>query len=165
MNLRVAAEPTYDSVVDGPGLRTVIWCQGCQHHCPECHNPATHTLHEGFVKEADTLLAEILAAELQSGVTFSGGEPMLQPESCAYIAEALKEKGLNIWCYTGFTWEELREKPACQAFLRSVDVLIDGKFVASLKSYDLAFCGSANQRVIDVQRSLQSGYIVLWDSK
>lgn len=165
MNLRVAAEPTYDSVVDGPGLRTVIWCQGCQHHCPECHNPATHSLTGGFLKDADLLLKEVLAAEMQSGVTFSGGEPMLQPETCAYIAKVLKANGLNIWCYTGFTWEELQEDLACLEFLRSIDVLTDGKFMEALKSYDLSFCGSANQRVIDVQKSLQSGSIVLWDSE
>lgn len=161
MNIRLAANITVDSVVDGPGLRTVIWCQGCEHYCPECHNEATHALHGGFVKDADELIAEILSVALQSGVTFSGGEPMLQSESCAYIAKALKAQGCNLWCYTGYTWEELLSMPSCMEFLQYLDVLIDGKFVTALKSYDLTFRGSANQRVIDVQASLREKRVVL----
>lgn len=161
MDIRLAAEITRDSVVDGPGLRTVIWCQGCQHNCPECHNAATHTMDGGFLKDADALIAEILAVKLQSGVTFSGGEPMLQSKCCTYIAKILKAKGLNIWCYTGFTFEELLEDPACAEFLNYIDVLVDGKFIPELKSYDLAFRGSANQRLIDVPKTLQREEIVL----
>lgn len=161
MKIRLAAEITTDSVVDGPGLRTVIWCQGCIHNCPECHNPATHSPSGGFEKDADRLIEEILAVELQSGVTFSGGEPMLQSESCAYIARALKEKGINIWCYTGFTFEELLEKPEALEFLHYIDVLVDGRFDPALKSYDLVFRGSANQRMIAVPESLQLNQVVL----
>jgi anaerobic ribonucleoside-triphosphate reductase activating protein len=161
LKIRLAAELTSDSVVDGSGLRTVIWCQGCLQQCPECHNPATHPLQGGFEKEAGTLIQEILAVEMQSGVTFSGGDPMLQPESCTYIARALKERGINIWCYTGFTFEELLVKPACTEFLQYIDVLVDGKFVAALKSYELAFRGSANQRLIAVPESLREKQVVL----
>jgi anaerobic ribonucleoside-triphosphate reductase activating protein len=161
VKIRLAAELTSDSVVDGPGLRAVIWCQGCPHNCPECHNPATHAIAGGFLKEADELIQEILALELQSGVTFSGGDPMLQLESCSYIAVRLKEQGINIWCYTGYTFEELLDNPAAKSFLQYIDVLVDGKFVAELKSYDLVFRGSANQRIIAVPESLNLGQVVL----
>ncbi|MCE5287537.1 MAG: anaerobic ribonucleoside-triphosphate reductase activating protein [Pelosinus sp.] len=161
MKIRLAAELTSDSVVDGPGLRTVIWCQGCTHNCPQCHNPATHSIEGGFLKDADELVKEIRQLKLQSGVTFSGGDPLLQSESCTYIARKLKEKGINIWCYTGFTFEELLVKPAAKEFLQHIDVLVDGKFVEALKSYDLMFRGSANQRLINVPESLKSGQVVL----
>lgn len=160
VNIRLAANLSVDSVVDGPGLRTVIWCQGCPHDCPECHNPHTHAVDGGFIKDADEVVAEVLAVDMQSGVTFSGGEPMLQPESCAYIASKLKEKGRNIWCYTGFTFEQLLENPSCREFLQWIDVLVDGQFMVDRKSYKLPFRGSANQRLILVQESLARQQIV-----
>lgn len=161
MNIRLAGELTSDSVVDGPGLRTVIWCQGCTHNCPECHNPATHPVEGGFLKDADTLIEEILALELQSGVTFSGGDPMLQCASCAYIARKLKENKINIWCYTGYTFEELTKMPVARDFLSYIDVLVDGRFVSEQKSYDLVFRGSANQRIIAVPESLREKRVIL----
>lgn len=162
MKIRLASPITIDSVVDGKGLRTVIWCQGCPHNCEGCHNPDTQNFSAGFEQEVDELVASILKVQLQSGVTFSGGEPMMQPASCAAVAEQLKAKGVNIWCYTGFTFEEVIKKPDCVEFLQYIDVLIDGKFDLALKSYDLVFKGSANQRVIDVQESLRQGSIVLF---
>nr|WP_092067072.1 anaerobic ribonucleoside-triphosphate reductase activating protein [Dendrosporobacter quercicolus]NSL49749.1 anaerobic ribonucleoside-triphosphate reductase activating protein [Dendrosporobacter quercicolus DSM 1736]SDL48611.1 anaerobic ribonucleoside-triphosphate reductase activating protein [Dendrosporobacter quercicolus] len=161
LNLRLAADITIDSVVDGPGLRTVVWCQGCVHQCPECHNPATHCPTGGFEKTVSAIIREILAVPMQSGVTFSGGEPMLQAKSCAAVARALKEQGRNIWCYTGFTFEELLEQPECVQFLNHIDVLVDGKFVPEMKSYNLPFRGSANQRLIAVPESLRRKQAVL----
>jgi len=162
MKICLASPITTDSVVDGRGLRTVIWCQGCPHNCDGCHNPDTHDFTGGFEQEADQLVQEILAVEMQSGVTFSGGEPMMQPLACAYVARQLKEKNVNIWCYTGFTFEQLLTKPDCLEFLQYIDVLIDGKFELSLKSYELLFKGSANQRIIDVRESIQQKSVVLY---
>jgi anaerobic ribonucleoside-triphosphate reductase activating protein len=163
VKIRLAFTITTDSVVDGNGLRTVIWCQGCPHHCPECHNPKTHDPNGGFLKEADELIAEIANVEMQSGVTFSGGEPMLQAKACAYIAKKLKDKGMNIWCYSGFTFEQLLDMPECREFLQYIDVLVDGKFVAELKSYELVFRGSSNQRLISVPESLRQKRIIAFE--
>lgn len=161
MKIRLASPIVTDSVVDGRGLRTVIWCQGCYHSCLGCHNPDTHDFTGGFDKDIDELVQEILAVGMQSGVTFSGGDPMLQARSCSRVARQLKENGINIWCYTGFTFEELLEKPDCLEFLQSIDVLIDGKFELALKSYELLFKGSANQRIINVPDSLREKKIIL----
>jgi anaerobic ribonucleoside-triphosphate reductase activating protein len=163
MKIRLASPITIDSVVDGKGLRTVIWCQGCPHNCEGCHNPDTQNFTSGFEQEVDELVESIVKVQLQSGVTFSGGEPMMQPASCAAVAEQLKARGVNIWCYTGFTFEALIKKPDCLQFLQYIDVLIDGKFDLALKSYDLVFKGSANQRVIDVPASLRQGSVVLFE--
>ena len=163
MKIHLASPITTDSVVDGKGLRTVIWCQGCPHHCQGCHNPDTQNFDSGFEQEIDELVLTILAVELQSGVTFSGGEPMMQPIACREIAYQLKSKGVNIWCYTGFTFEELIKKPDCLQFLQYIDVLIDGKFDLTLKSYDLLFRGSANQRVINVPESLLKNTVILYE--
>jgi anaerobic ribonucleoside-triphosphate reductase activating protein len=116
----------------------------------------------GFEKDIHELVQDILAVEMQSGVTFSGGEPMLQAKSCSQIASQLKEQGVSIWCYTGFTFEELMEKPDCLEFLQYIDVLIDGKFELGRKSYELLFRGSENQRVINVGESLQAKKVVLY---
>jgi len=162
MKIRLASPIVTDSVVDGKGLRTVIWCQGCSHNCPGCHNPDTHNFLAGFEKDIDELVQEILAVDMQSGVTFSGGDPMLQATSCSQVASQLKERGINIWCYTGFTFEELLEKPDCLEFLQYIDVLIDGRFELEQKSYELLFKGSENQRVINVAESLQKKKAVLY---
>ncbi len=163
MKIRLASPITTDSVVDGKGLRTVIWCQGCSHHCQGCHNPDTQDLLGGFEQQVDDLVQAVLAVPMQSGVTFSGGEPMMQPESCTAVARELKSKGRNIWCYTGFTFEELIKRPDCLLFLQYIDVLIDGKFELALKSYNLLFKGSANQRIIDVAASLKQKEVILYE--
>jgi len=162
MKIRLASPIVTDSVVDGRGLRTVIWCQGCPHHCPGCHNPDTHDYTLGFEQEIDSLVQSILEVDMQSGVTFSGGDPMMQVAACTEIARQLKEKAINIWCYTGFTFEKLLDRPDCVQFLQYIDVLIDGKFEQDLKSYDLLFKGSANQRIIDVPESLKQQSVILY---
>lgn len=162
MKIRLASPIVTDSVVDGRGLRTVIWCQGCPHDCAGCHNPDTHDFTAGFEQDIDELVQQILAVKMQSGVTFSGGDPMMQGAACAQIASQLKAKGINIWCYTGFTFEELLTTAECLEFLQYIDVLIDGKFELGLKSYELLFKGSANQRIIDVPESLKANHVVLY---
>ena len=155
MKIRLAGPIQRDSVVDGPGIRTVIWTQGCPHHCPFCHNPETQPFDSGYEVSTEEIIEELKQTEIQDGVTFSGGEPMMQPLACKEIAKACKEMGFNVWCYTGFLFEELLEDEDRVEFLKYVDALIDGKFDYKLKSYDAKFRGSKNQRIIRVKPSLK----------
>lgn len=154
-----------ESIVDGPGLRYVIFTQGCVHRCKGCHNPQTHDINGGYLENSETILKEIKSNPLLSGITFSGGEPFLQPEICAHLAREIKKLGHNIYTYSGFTFEELLEmgksNPSVFAFLALTDVLIDGKFEEEKHHYLLKFKGSENQRVIDVQKSLKAQEVVL----
>lgn len=165
MKIQLAAYLQPDSIVDGEGIRTVLWTQGCPHHCPGCHNPETHNLEGGASVEIEEVFSIIDELEGQDGITFSGGDPFIQAKSCAKIAHYAKKKGYNIWCYTGFTMEELwdisKQKPEIMDFLREIDVLVDGKFVLSKKSYNLKFAGSTNQRIIDVPKSLKEKKVIL----
>lgn len=163
--IRLAADLQSDSIVDGPGLRTVIWTQGCAHHCEGCQNPQTWDFNGGGLVPIDMVLEAIDELEYQTGITFSGGDPMYQPEACNKIAAYCKKKGYNIWTYTGFTFEELMElskkKPIYKEFLSNIDVLVDGRFKLEERDLSLLFRGSRNQRLIDVQRTLESGKITL----
>jgi anaerobic ribonucleoside-triphosphate reductase activating protein len=160
MKIRLASEIISDSIVDGNGLRTVVWFQGCAHNCINCHNPSSHDFNGGFEKDIDNLIIEILDIDMQTGVTLSGGDPFYQPEACLYLIKKLKEKNINIWCYTGFLYEDLIKSH--KEILENIDVLIDGPFIDKLKSYEALFRGSTNQRVIDVQKSLKSNEVILW---
>lgn len=145
-----------DSIVDGPGLRFAIFTQGCPHHCEGCHNPSTHDFSGGFEKDTSEILASIFENPLLDGVTFSGGEPMMQPAPLCEIAAACREKGLNVMIYTGFTWEELMER--CDSdilsLLQNTDILVDGRFELSQRSLALVYKGSKNQRILNVAKSL-----------
>lgn len=148
-----------DSIVDGEGIRSVIWFQGCSHNCPGCHNPETHDFNSGVVVSLDEMKAQIDELEYQSGVTFSGGDPMMQVEALAELAAYVHEKDMNVWVYTGYTFEELMiladKNEAYRHALEQIDVLVDGKFVMDLKSFDVQFRGSSNQRILDVKKSLE----------
>ena len=165
--IRLAADLQTDSIVDGPGLRAVLWTQGCAHHCKECQNPQTWDFNGGGLVPIEMVLDAIDELEYQDGLTFSGGDPMFQPEACNIIAEYAKSKGLNIWVYTGFTYEELitmaKKKPVYMEFLSKIDVLVDGKFVFEERDLSLLFRGSRNQRLIDVPKTLESGQITLFN--
>ena len=165
--IRLAADLQSDSIVDGPGLRTVIWTQGCAHHCPECQNPQTWDFEGGGLVPVSEVIKAIDELECQAGITFSGGDPMYQPEACNKIAEYCKSKGYNIWVYTGFTYEELikmsKKKPIYKKFLTNIDVLVDGKFLIAEKDLSLLFRGSRNQRLIDVPKTLKAKEIVLFN--
>ncbi len=165
--IRLAADLQTDSIVDGPGLRAVLWTQGCGHHCKGCQNPQTWDFQGGGEVPIDMVLQAIDELEYHTGLTFSGGDPMYQVEACNIIAEHAREKGLNIWVYTGFTFEQIlkiaAKKPIYQEFLSKIDVLVDGRFVLSERDLSILFRGSRNQRLIDVQKSLASGEIVLLD--
>lgn len=161
MKIRLAANLQPDSIVDGKGIRTVIWTQGCSHNCPGCHNPSTHDFNGGFETTTKDILERLEEIEGQDGITFSGGDPMFQAKACKIIAKAAKEKGLNVWCYTGFKYEEIINNKEQKEFLKYIDVLVDGKFIIKLKSLNLDFRGSSNQRIIDVKKSLEEGRVIV----
>ena len=167
-----------ESIVDGPGIRFAIFCQGCPHDCPGCHNPETHDFAGGYDCSVDELLEQIDKDPMLAGVTFSGGEPMCQPVAFSKLAKAVKERGLNIVIYSGYTLEQLidrvkgqgtgqdldvAERKATLELLELADILIDGPFVASKRDLTLQFRGSSNQRVIDMNKTRQSGRITLWE--
>ena len=165
--IRLAADLQTDSIVDGPGLRAVIWTQGCGHHCKGCQNPQTWDFNGGGLVPIDEVIKALDETECQTGLTFSGGDPMYQPEACNEIAKYAKKKGMNIWVYTGYTWEELMElskkKKAYMDFLKNTDVLVDGRFILKELDLSILFRGSRNQRLIDVPKSLKKGEVVLFD--
>ena len=165
MKIRLAADLQEDSIVDGIGIRTVIWTQGCSHNCPYCHNPKTHDFNAGELVELDDVIEALENLTGQDGVTFSGGDPMFQPRECAILAKKVHELGMNVWAYTGFTFDELIEKGSKDIleFLSEIDVLIDGRFEIDKKSMDLEFRGSSNQRIIDVPKSLEYNRVILYD--
>jgi anaerobic ribonucleoside-triphosphate reductase activating protein len=151
-----------DSIVDGPGIRTTFFSQGCPHHCPGCHNPETWSFQGGTPMEETELLEIVETNPLCRGVTFSGGEPFSQAQGFAKLGRLLKEKGYEVASYSGYTFEELLEGTEDQKDLLSVlDVLIDGPFLLSQRSLELNFRGSRNQRVLNVPQSLREGKAVL----
>lgn len=161
MKIRLASCLQPDSIVDGPGIRTVIWTQGCSHNCKGCHNKTTHDFNGGFLVSVEDVKKEIDSFEAQDGITLSGGDPLFQKKACMEICKFVKQKGQNVWCYTGFLFEDLIKDKEALAFLKYVDVLVDGKFILEEKSLNLYYKGSKNQRIIDVQESLKKGKVIL----
>ncbi len=152
-----------DTMVDGPGFRTAIYSAGCHHHCPGCHNQQTWDEKAGSDMTTDEIMA-VIKADPFANVTFTGGDPLYQAEGFAELAEAIKrETDKNIWCYTGFLYEQLLGMEQPRRLLNSIDVLVDGLFIEAQKDPDLLFRGSANQRLIDVRRSLEAGEAVIWE--
>lgn len=149
--------------VDGPGLRTSIYFAGCAHRCPGCHNEPTWDFAAGDNFSVEQLMEKISYNGFD--VTFSGGDPIYQAEAVIPLAKAIKAAGYNIWCYTGFTFEELLEEPVpgTRGLLKYIDAVVDGPFVLALRDTELLFRGSSNQRVIDVHESLRRGETVLLD--
>lgn len=144
-----------DSIVDGPGLRWALFVQGCPHKCPFCHNPKTHPFAGGQAFTVDEIETKIIQNPLNKGVTFSGGEPFCQAGPLALLAGRLATKGYEIAAYSGYTFEELLNGDCLQKLLLSrLDILIDGRFLQGQKTADLPFRGSANQRVLNVHKSL-----------
>ena len=148
-----------ESIVDGPGIRYVIFTQGCPHGCPGCHNPETHDFAGGREIDAETLLAEIRRNGLVSGVTFSGGEPFEQAEALLPLARQLKADGRHLMAYSGYTYEQLiaDSRAGVRGLLEQLDLLVDGRYEAEHRSLELRFRGSTNQRVLDVPASLAEG--------
>lgn len=136
--------------VDGPGLRTSIYFAGCAHRCPGCHNPQTWDFAAGEEKSVEEVMTIINYNRFN--VTFSGGDPIYQAEAIIPLAKAIKDAGYTLWCYTGFTYEELLEHPtpAVAQLLQYIDYLVEGPYIESLRNTELTFRGSSNQRIIEV---------------
>ncbi len=155
-----------DSIVDGPGIRTAVFSQGCPHHCPGCHNPETWEFGCGTQIPVEAVVEIVEANPLCRGVTFSGGEPFAQAAGFAKLARLLKEKGYEVASYSGYTFEELLNGTQAQKeLLSAIDVLIDGRFILAEKTLEIAFRGSRNQRILDVKKSLAAGMAVEVTSK
>lgn len=156
-----------ESIVDGPGFRFVVFTQGCPHHCPGCQNPQTHDPEGGYWEDTDVLLEKMKKDPLLKGVTLSGGEPFEQAEVLVEFAEKVRENGFDVFAYSGYTFEQLtagaKNRPAWLELLKLCDILVDGRFELEHRSLDLLFRGSPNQRLIDVQRSLAEGKVVIAD--
>lgn len=156
-----------ESIVDGPGIRFAIFCQGCPHDCPGCHNPETHDFNGGTEVSLAKILAAIDENPILKGVTFSGGEPTCQAEGFAALAKAVKSRGMDITVFSGYTYEQLLQRaqtePALQELLDLTDLLIDGPFIQAQKDLTLQFRGSRNQRLIDMARTREAGEVVLWE--
>ena len=155
-----------DSIVDGPGFRTAIFVQGCPYHCEGCHNPESQPFEGGTVWTLDDVEKKFTNNPLLSGITLSGGEPAEQAAPCAELARRAHQKGLNVWTYTGSTLEKLSERAKEDAALRQLldetDVLVDGPFILAQRSLELDFCGSKNQRLIDMNKTRRQGKLILW---
>lgn len=153
-----------ESIVDGPGIRFVIFAQGCPHHCKGCHNPKTHPFEGGKKVSVSRLLELIRANPMVRGVTFSGGEPSCQSDGFSHLARVLKKEGYHITLYSGYTLEELLERSEAEGSLRSlldtIDILVDGPFVIEKRDLTLRYRGSKNQRVLDMEKSLKEGKAV-----
>lgn len=164
--LRIAGT-VQDSIVDGPGIRYVIFTQGCPHHCPGCHNPQTHDFSGGRNADPEELLDQIRKNPLLGGVTFSGGEPFCQAAGLLPLAQAIKGLGKHLMIYTGYLLEELEQKknPSVQELLKLADLLVDGPYKEEERDLTLKYCGSANQRVIDMKATRERGQITLYRSE
>lgn len=156
-----------ESVVDGPGLRAVVFFQGCPHHCPGCHNPETWDEHGGYLNTVEQIWGYIEGHPLLQGITLSGGEPFHQPAAAAQIARWAKNRQWNVMVYTGYVWEDLVKSntPHVQELLRLTDTLVDGPFILAQRDIGLKFRGSKNQRLINVPASLAEGKPVRWEGE
>lgn len=161
MEIRLAAPLQSDSIVDGEGIRAVVWTQGCLHNCPGCHNPETFSFEGGYLVDMEEIKQDISNLVGHNGVTFSGGDPMFQPEQLRELAKHVKSLGMNVWVYTGFTYEALIKDEKRKKALDYIDVLVDGPFLIKLFSLDLFYKGSSNQRIIDVQETLKQNQVVV----
>ena len=161
MNIQIM-QIVVDTTVDGPGWRTSIYCAGCRHACPGCHNAETWPFDAGTTMSADAVMEQLRATD--GNITFSGGDPMYQAEAFTELARRIRDElHRTIWCYTGFTFEQVLADPVMSRMLPYLEVLVDGPFVAAQRSLDLLFRGSSNQRLIDVQRSLRENKVVEYE--
>jgi len=156
-----------DSIVDGPGIRFSVFTQGCSRACVGCHNPEAQPFEGGREATVDELVRSIEANPLLAGITLTGGEPFEQPEPLLELTRWVKNRGLSVWAYSGYTYEELIAgipSEEARELLVEVDILVDGHFVEAQASYDLKWRGSANQRLIHVPASLKANKVVELDS-
>ena len=160
MKIRLASDTILsDSIVDGDGLRAVIWTQGCPHHCKGCHNPETWNPNQGVLVDVEKVKKLLDEVTFQDGITLSGGDPFFQIKAITEIAKYAKKIGLNVWAYTGYVFEDLINIDGAKEALKYIDVLIDGPFILEKKSLNCTYRGSTNQRIINVPKSLKDGKV------
>ncbi len=154
MQIRLSGPLERDNIVNGYGLRTILWTQGCHRHCPGCQNPETWSFDSGMLVDVEEVKAILRWYKGQAGITFCGGEPFEQPEACKEIADwCHDELGWNIWSFSGYTYEQLQAAGGAKLeFLKSLDYLIDGPFILAERDLTLKFRGSRNQRLLHLQR-------------
>ncbi|MBU3109302.1 anaerobic ribonucleoside-triphosphate reductase activating protein [Clostridium gasigenes] len=154
----------YESLVNGPGMRRVFFSQGCIHGCKGCFNEDTHNFSGGEDRDMDEIIKDALENPILKGITFSGGDPLERAEEFAYMAKCFRKSGLNVWSYTGYTFEYILEninkRLGWKNLLENLDVLVDGKFDETKTQEGLKYRGSTNQRIIDVKESLKKGEVV-----
>lgn len=152
-----------ESSVDGQGLRYVVFTQGCKHNCPGCHNPETHSFTGGYFMDTEEIAQDLAENRILRGITISGGDPMEQPLALLDLVKRVKDMKKTVWVYTGYKYEELLEKQdeTINEILRTIDVLVDGKYISHLHKEGLRYRGSSNQRVIDCKKTLEYGRIIL----
>ena len=164
-NIRLAGI-VYESLVNGDGIRRVFFSQGCSHNCKGCFNPETHDFNGGKDLDMDELIKDVIKNPILKGVTFSGGDPFERAEEFAYMAKELKKENINIWSYTGYTFEyimdNLDNRLGWKDLINNMDVLVDGRFEEDKKVDGLNFRGSYNQRIIDIKSSLADGEVIIW---
>ena len=152
--IRLSGPLESDNIVNGDGLRAVIWTQGCPNHCKGCQNPETWDFNGGFEVDVKEICERLAKFNGQDGLTFCGGEPFVQPKACKTITDYCHDKlGWNVWSFTGFTYEQIKAAGGeAWEFLKSLDALIDGPFILSQKDLSLRFRGSKNQRLLHLER-------------
>lgn len=148
------------TTVDGPGFRTAVYFAGCAHRCPGCHNEQSWDFNGGRDETPESLMAVI--EEEDFDVTFSGGDPLYQPEGVIALADLIHKAGHSVWLYTGYTWEEIMADPKLREAMAHVDVVVDSPFILEKRDTDLLFRGSSNQRIIDVRKSLATASLHPW---
>lgn len=153
----------HESLTNGPGMRRVIFAQGCKHNCQGCFNPHTHNFNEGLEMNIYDLAEDMSGNPLLTGVTFSGGDPFEQGEAFGNLAKIVRNKNFSVWCYTGYTFEEIikgsEENKGWKELINNIDVLVDGKFIEEFKDENIKYRGSTNQRLIDVPKSLKENRV------
>ncbi|HHU24584.1 MAG: anaerobic ribonucleoside-triphosphate reductase activating protein [Bacilli bacterium] len=166
MKIRIAGV-IKESIVDGPGIRFVVFTQGCPFNCPGCHNTNTHDFLGGKLIDIKTIIEDIKRQKMLRGLTISGGEPLMQTEACLEIVKGVKPFLTDIIVYTGFTWEEicnqLPTNPQLTELLHQIDYLIEGRYLETERDLSLKYRGSRNQRIIDVAKTLEIGKIFIKD--
>lgn len=153
MQIRLSGPLERDNIVNGYGLRTILWTQGCHKHCPGCQNPETWSFDAGMLVDVDEVKAVLRWYKGQTGITFCGGEPFEQPEACLEISHWCREElGWDVWSFTGYTYEQIQEIGGAKwEFLKGLDALIDGPFILAERDLTLKFRGSRNQRLLHLE--------------
>lgn len=159
--VRLASSIQLNSIVDGAGVRIVVWFQGCTHNCKGCHNPQTHHPNQGFDQSIEDIIAFIKEHDYHKGVTLTGGDPFQQEDALLALVKQLKRMNKNIWVYTGYTLEEILTYKKKKEVLNYIDVLVDGRYQQERRDTCLRFKGSRNQRIIDMKRTMSENRVVL----